>query len=52
MNKHLLAATDGSPNAHNSLKYIAGIYQDAPNIDVTLIGVSRRRRAVSRVLMI
>jgi nucleotide-binding universal stress UspA family protein len=40
MNRHLLAATDGSLNAHNSLKYIAGIYQDVPDIDVTLISVA------------
>lgn len=40
MNRHLLAATDGSPNAHNSLKYIAGIYQEVPDIDVTLMSVA------------
>jgi nucleotide-binding universal stress UspA family protein len=40
MNRHLLAATDGSSNAHKSLKYIAGIYQEIPNIDVTLISVA------------
>jgi nucleotide-binding universal stress UspA family protein len=40
MNRHLLAATDGSPNAHKSLKYIAEIYQDVPDIDVTLISVA------------
>ena len=40
MNRHLLAATDGSPTAHKSLKYIAGIYQDVPDVDVTLISVA------------
>ena len=40
MNRHLLAATDGSPNAHKSLKYIAGTYQEIPHIDVTLISVA------------
>ncbi len=40
MNRHLLAATDGSPNAHKSLKYISEIYQDVPDIDVTLISVA------------
>jgi len=40
MNRHLLVATDGSYSAHRSLKYIAGIYQGIPDVDVTLISIA------------
>ncbi len=40
MNRHVLVATDGSPNAHNSLKYLASIYEEVPDIEITLISVA------------
>ncbi len=40
MNRHILAATDGSSCAHRALKYIATLYRDVEDVNITLITVA------------
>lgn len=40
MNRNLLAATDGSPNAHKALEYLAWLYRDVSNVGITLLTVA------------
>ncbi len=41
MNRHILAATDGSSCAHRALQYAASLYRDADDINITLITVAK-----------
>ena len=41
MNRHILAATDGSTCAHRALAYLAELYRDIEDVNVTLITVAR-----------
>lgn len=40
MNRHILAATDGSTCAHRALQYIATLYLNVEDVDITLITVT------------
>lgn len=40
MNRHILAATDGSPCSHRALRYAAALYNNVDNVDITLITVT------------
>lgn len=40
MNRHLLVAVDGSPNSKKALDYVADIYRDVEDLDVSLITVA------------
>jgi len=40
MNRHILIATDGSPNAKKAIQYAADLYADVADVDVTLLTVA------------
>ncbi len=40
MNRHILAATDGSVCAHRALQYAAALYRAVEDVDITLITVA------------
>ncbi len=40
MNRHILAATDGSNCAHRALQYAASLYRDVDDVNITLITVA------------
>ncbi len=48
MNRHILAASDGSAHAHQALDYAAALYRDVEDVNITLITVAQ---PVPRYLM-
>ncbi len=41
MNRHLLAASDGSAHSHRALEYAAELYRNVDDIDITIITVAQ-----------